>query len=73
MGTTSLIPVERDRSVLDTTGDARNIIRNHKKKIICNASVSKEFRKSVLGSHIQPILMYVSESWTISKLVRHYL
>ncbi|BFZ17115.1 hypothetical protein BsWGS_20154 [Bradybaena similaris] len=30
-------------------------------------------RKNVLRSYVKPILLYGSESWTVSKLVRNYL
>ncbi|BFY98674.1 hypothetical protein BsWGS_01714 [Bradybaena similaris] len=43
------------------------------KHILCNLSLSIEVRKRVLRSYVEPILVYGSESWTISKLVRNYL
>ncbi|BFZ19228.1 hypothetical protein BsWGS_22267 [Bradybaena similaris] len=43
------------------------------KHILCNLSLSIEVRKRVLRSYNEQILLYGSESWTISKLVRNYL
>ena len=43
------------------------------KHILCNLSLSIEVRKGVLKSYVEPLLLYGSESWTISKLVRNYL